>query len=253
MESWFARTVSVVKATRLRLTFNFELCRVSFSGAGLRTDACLHVILVTLFVTERRQQFKKTVDSEVGRRRRDETTLQLRKTKKSEQLAKRRAAPSAQINTVGGGSDTSQQDVNRQPPPSLAEVPSLIAIMRNSEAAPNDRLESVRGVRRMLSVEENPPAKQLIELGILPIMIGFLTFDTEPMLQFEAAWALTNIASTEYTARVVHAGAMPGLVRLLECPTPNVREQAAWCVGNIAGDSVELRDLVLKSGALNSL
>ena len=230
-------------------------CFVSGAGASniLRTDACLHVILVTLFLTERRLQYKKTVDSEVGRRRRDETTLQLRKTKKSEQLAKRRAASSAQIDAVAGATDGVLQDVNRQPPPSLAELPRLISIMRNSDATPNERLESVRGVRRMLSVEENPPAKQLIESGILPLMVGFLTFDQEPMLQFEAAWALTNIASTTFTAQVVNAGALPGLVRLLECPTPNVREQAAWCVGNVAGDSVELRDLVLKSGALTSL
>jgi hypothetical protein len=203
---------------------------------------------------ERRWQFKKTVDSDAGRRRRDETTLQLRKTKKSEQLSKRRAASTnAQINTAEGDTESVQQDANRQPPPSLAEVPHLIRVMQNSDATPNERLDAVRGVRRMLSVEENPPAKQLIESGILPLMIRFLTFDTEPMLQFEAAWALTNIASTHYTAQVVNAGAMPGLVRLLECPTPNVREQAAWCIGNIAGDSIELRDVVLKSGALTSL
>lgn len=33
----------------------------------------------------------------------------------------------------------------------------------------------------------------------------------------------------------------------------DVREQAAWALGNIAGDSVQCRDLVLQYGALPAL
>ena len=36
-------------------------------------------------------------------------------------------------------------------------------------------------------------------------------------------------------------------------PNPDVREQCAWCLGNIAGDCTELRDFVLDSGALDPL
>lgn len=56
------------------------------------------------------------------------------------------------------------------------------------------------------------------------------------MLQFEAAWALTNIASTNQTRAVVEHGAVPGLVRNLRHHNPDLREQCAWCLGNIAGD-----------------
>lgn len=210
-----------------------------------------HSFILLLDTTDRRQQFKKTVDSEAGRRRRDETTLQLRKQKKSEQIAKRRAAATDDIISTGNKNNSNVEESNRQPP-TLAEVPALIRIMRNPNSAPQDRLDATRGVRRMLSVE-NPPAMELIDMGVLPIMVGFLNVNAEPTLQFEAAWALTNVASTDFTAKVVEAGALPGLVRMLERPEANVREQAVWCLGNIAGDCVELRDFVLQAGALNSM
>ena len=52
---------------------------------------------------------------------------------------------------------------------------------------------------------------------------------------------------------VVESGATPYLAELLLSPSPDVREQCAWCLGNIAGDCPELRDIVLSSQALNPL
>jgi hypothetical protein len=49
---------------------------------------------------------------------------------------------------------------------------------------------------------------------------------------------------------VISNGSVPIFVQLLLSPNDDVREQAVWALGNIAGDSPECRDLVLNHGAL---
>ncbi len=60
------------------------------------------LFLSLLFHIQRKKGFKKSIDIDEGRRRREETTLQIRKTKKDVRLAKRRQIPMA----MGGGMDT---------------------------------------------------------------------------------------------------------------------------------------------------
>lgn len=120
---------------------------------------------------------------------------------------------------------------------------------------PQVQLAAVQTARKLLSADRNPPIDPLISSGILPILVQCLEDDTNPSLQFEAAWALTNIASgtSEQTNKVVHAGAIPLFLKLLHSPHQNVCEQAVWALGNIIGDGPYLRDYVIELGVVNPL
>lgn len=131
------------------------------------------------------------------------------------------------------------------------------------------QLEGTQQFRKILSIgtsglqmkivliltERNPPIQPVIDQGVIPRLVEFLLLNDRPKLQFEAAWAITNIASgtPEQTGIVIRSGAVPILVRLLQAPAEEVREQAVWALGNIAGDSPLCRDFVLSQGALAPL
>jgi len=189
----------------------------------------------------RMQTFKnKGKDVDEMRRRRNEVTVELRKNKREETLLKKRNVPNTD--------STDEEEAERGL--SLAGLEQIV--MNASSSDPNTQLAAVQAARKLLSSDRNPPIDALIHSGVLPVFVKCLERQDNAALQFEAAWALTNIASgtSAQTQAVVEANAVPLFLMLLHSPHPNVCEQAVWALGNIIGDGPHLRDYVISLGVV---
>jgi importin subunit alpha-1 len=229
-----------------------------------RSHLSLAYLLAHFESDDRRSQFKKGIDADESRRRRTETTISLRKSKKDEGIAKRRArvvAPTTMMTPDDVPSSSFAPVVHgglkKENVYTTKDIPSLMQQLheiQQSGVMDGDRLKNIaQGFRKIMSVEDNPPVREVLSSGALPFLIQMLSLADKPLVQFEAAWALTNIASTNQTTSIVDAGGVPPLVQLLTSASADVREQSAWCLGNIAGDSTALRDVVLASNAMQPL
>ncbi|CAI0467120.1 unnamed protein product [Linum tenue] len=190
----------------------------------------------------RRNKYKVAVDADEGRRRREDNMVEIRKNKREESLMKKRREglqPQQLSATLPGAMEKK-----------LESLPSLVAGVTSDNG--NLQLEATTQFRKLLSIERCPPIEEVIQSGVVPRFVEFLMREDFPQLQFEAAWALTNIASgtSENTKVVIDHGAVPIFVKLLGSATDDVREQAVWALGNVAGDSPKCRDFVLSHAAL---
>ncbi|KAI3914552.1 hypothetical protein MKW98_025960 [Papaver atlanticum] len=115
----------------------------------------------------------------------------------------------------------------------LESLPSMIAEVWSDEI--ELQLEATTQFRKLLSTEGSPPIEEVIQSGVVPKFVEYLKREDYPQIQFEAAWALTNIAggTSDHVRVVIESGAVP-----------------IFALGNVAGESPKYRDFVLGQEAL---
>lgn len=187
-----------------------------------------------------KKSFKTNLSSEDCRKSRQECSLNIRKEKKDDHISKKR-------NNVVEVDPRDQHSRTF----SIEDLPMLMdgLLSENYDV----ELSSMREIRRIICTDKkNPPIRECINFGAIPIFVRFLQQPC-PKLQFEAAWVLTNIASSDYTKVVVDNNAIPHLVNLLLSNDPDLREQSAWCLGNIAGENSSYRNMIIDNGGVTKL
>eukprot|EP00760_Papus_ankaliazontas_P009038 PhM_4_TR13959/c1_g1_i14/m.31989 len=212
---------------------------------------------MSLFANQEKRSAKSGVDVKAGTRHREEVALRVRTKKRDELLEKRRntgaGAPSGDDgwNTVPAGgvaADPADGIVV-----TLQQLPDMVSMVRSDDLA--TQIRGTLMIRKLLSVEANPPIDEVISSGVIPRLVEFLRCRDSTNLQMEAAWALTNVASgtSDHTLLVIQSNAVPLFVELLNSPADDVREQSIWALGNIAGDSARCRDYILGLGVVDPL
>jgi len=114
---------------------------------------------------------------------------------------------------------------------------------------------AVIGLRKLLSEGQDPPISEAVNSGAILILIKLLEYSSNFRIQSEAAWCLSSLCAgtSEETKKVIDYGVIPSFISALKSSHEEVVEQCLWGLGNIAGDSAQLRDVVIKAGAVEPM
>ncbi|CAI2363090.1 unnamed protein product [Moneuplotes crassus] len=241
-------------------------------------------------IQNRRNHLFKHQDADDIKRNRDEHNVALRKEAKNKKFAKRRNYGANTQSDVGTTNSTPVEKIEY----TIEQAQSLweegMDIMDYFKILANTKFElshfllilefigsnedpkvlfAVVGLRKLLSLIDNPPIQNVIDANLLPQLISLIGRSDIPRIQFEVLWCLTNIASgkAEHVQALIDKGTIPIFISLLGTThrnedgtetyhnpyQQNIVEQSIWALGNIAGEDTYYKAMILKEGALKPL
>lgn len=228
-------------------------------------------------VQERYENSKKDA-SVVGRAKRHDVTVELRKKYRSELKLKNR-----RIEGEDGGDGDDDDDAmpiveGLCSPPTLALVDTpphreLIDEMAANVMNDSDPVAVCRGVvgiRKLISGKNIPPAlidavldrkhviQRLVQFTRSSTERPFPNFDAYGDLIFEVMWLFTNLLSgtSAQMQTLLSFGVLDALVfQFMNNPSMDIKEQAIWAIANVLGDDlgIQCRAHLIQVGVLETL
>jgi len=104
-------------------------------------------------------------------------------------------------------------------------------------------------MRFHISNDDHPPIDQYLSTGVLPYIIDFLDvkyFEHTDLLN-ECSWIVVNVCSgsEKNVDFSVSLNIIPKAINLLAHPNESIQENALWILANIAGTSIEYKDILI--------
>lgn len=205
------------------------------------------------------RQLKKTINAEESRHKRQELTVQLRAVKREESMQSKRRM----FLPIGQESSVTSGHAEVDTAPHITQVMLAHYIKNLTEVHKMAMSEDVKHqldatiiLRKLLSIEKDPPAGAVIASGVVPRIMQFAVPTAAPLMQLEALWVLTNVVSStspEQTRELIRFGLLNAVLPLLGSPDIEVSEQAVWLLANISGENASCRNAVLRAGGMTAL
>ncbi|KYQ88268.1 putative importin subunit alpha B [Tieghemostelium lacteum] len=137
-------------------------------------------------------------------------------------------------------------------PVDISQFPKILANMGST----NEEVltDAVTSIRKILSpAPQNDRIDLVIRSGLIPRLHYLLQFGT-PKQALESSWALTNaLGTTEHTNFIVENGILHTFIVLLNSPDLELAEKCLWGIGNISGDSEQMRDFALSLNVTDAI
>ena len=190
---------------------------------------------------ERKSEFKKGITGEGATEKRCDEHEKLRKNRR-DTLLKR-------IRRGGGGGEGRDGAAGEARSFTAKQAQEVMVALQTGTAA--SRSQALKQLCELTACDE-PHLETLHRMQVVAVLQKVLT-GAHPQDQFEALWCLTNLALGDHAATTMLYPALPYVVHLVAPENPQLADQAAWCLGNIAGDCDECRARVVMAGAVDPI
>lgn len=193
-------------------------------------------------INNRNSEYLSGVNNNKLTRSRGIHSVQLRRQKRHEITNKRRFLGNRQITYT----QNSPEEVR-------LEIENYCQLLSSQRTTLTEKLELLGIIRNYVCDSAISP-DFFLYFGYIPLLIHQLNEDSSTV-QREAALILCNIAlgDTPVVKHMVASGIVETAMGLIDPISSEVTHNLVWCLGNLAGDSLSLRKLLLSKGLLECI